>query len=144
MAIKRQEPKIIIVHHSLTKDTETVSWGAIRKYHTVNLGWNDIGYHAGIELIKNDYEILFGRMPNEQGAHTKSHNQDSIGICYVGNFDEMEPSEDQWLLGIKLINWLMYEYGIYAHQVFGHREFDPYKSCPGRLFSMSKLRQQLS
>ena len=54
-------PRRIIIHHSATKDGRTFSWSAIRRYHVHTLGWTDIGYHAGIELIGDDFECLFGR-----------------------------------------------------------------------------------
>jgi len=52
------KPILIINHHSLTKDSGSVSWGAIRKWHMGLIGGEDnyytnhpmidIGYHFGL------------------------------------------------------------------------------------------------
>lgn len=132
-------PREIILHHSLTADSGTVSWGAIRRYHTDAMGWRDIGYHFGVELVGEDYEVLLGRTPLEDGAHTVGHNQTGIGICFVGNFDDDPVPAAQWLAGIKLVRWLMAAYGIPAKAIHGHREFAPYKTCPGILFDVDRF-----
>lgn len=138
-------PKYIILHHSLTQDNDTVSWGAIRAYHTQTMRWQDIGYHFGIELIRGGYEILMGRMPYARGAHCKQRgmNDQSLGICFVGNFDEIHVPPQQWELGIKLVRYLCNEFGISKNDVRGHRDFALHKSCPGGLFSVEDFRASL-
>jgi len=131
----------IIIHHSLTKDSETVSWGAIRRYH-IDMGFNEIGYHYGIELLRDDYEILLGRMVDEVGAHTKGYNTGSIGICFVGNFDLIIPSKEAWKLGLKLVRFLCRTYNIKKEEIYGHRKFAD-KTCPGLMFDINKFKKEL-
>lgn len=124
-------PNKIILHHSLTADTKTVSWGAIRKYHVETLGWTDIGYAWGIELVNDHYEILMGRRPDLVGAHTIGQNDQSIGICVVGNYD-IDPVTIEIKDAIqKLLTWLIFVYKIPSKEIYGHCEFAS-KTCPGK------------
>ena len=137
-------PSHIIIHHSLTKDSETVSWDAIRRYHTEEMLWRDIGYHYGIERTgTDDYNIFAGRMMNEPGAHCKEMgmNRISLGICFVGNYDDENVPVEMWHLGIRLVKSLMDIFKIPAKHVKGHREFAGYKSCPGVNFDMGEFRE---
>jgi N-acetyl-anhydromuramyl-L-alanine amidase AmpD len=148
------KPEYIILHHSLTKDSGTVSWQAIRNYHINTLEWDDIGYHFGIEFVsnnnnkakvlrKNHYEVFVGRMLDKAGAHCRGMNHNSIGICFVGNFDLYKPEHEMWTLGLKLVRSLMKVFNIPVKNVKGHRDFATYKSCPGLSFDMGKFRNQL-
>jgi len=133
-------PNKIIIHHSLTKDGETVSWGAIRKYHVETLGWKDIGYHAGVELMRDSYEVVLGRTWDEAGAHCKGENYDSLGFCFVGNFDLEPPSRSQLVIGAKLIAYWLRLFGISEEEIYPHNFFASYKTCPGSKFDMKKLK----
>ena len=137
-------PKRIIVHHSLTTDSGSVSWGAIRKYHTETLGWTSIGYHAGVELVINAnnvyHETFLGRMWDKQGAHTKGQNRDSLGICFVGNFDDTLPSIQALRVGAKLIALWLKIYKIDIDDIYPHSAFSE-KSCPGERFDMELLKK---
>lgn len=142
------KPKKITVHNSATRDSGTVSWGAIRKYHTETLGWSDIGYHAGVELVKSGnelyYEILMGRMWDRQGAHVRGHNQDNLGICFIGDFDLREPPQAQLIAGAKIIALWMKLFDIPIEEIYTHRRFDPTKTCPGDKFKPSILKIYIS
>lgn len=142
------KPEKIIIHHSATKDSGTVSWNAIRRFHVVECAWGDIGYHFGIELVpdsgdpQGSYEIMLGRMLDVPGAHTKGENGRSIGICFVGDFDAEHVPERQWDKGVELAKWLLREYRLTAADVHGHREFAN-KTCPGKLFDLEKFKAEL-
>lgn len=148
----------IVIHHSLTKDGDSVNWDAIRKYHMEVNGWNEIGYHFGIERIKDDYHIMLGREMDKMGAHAKDggFNKKSFGICIVGNWDLEVPPDKPWILAImftkKLIEYLATKgMPIPINNVIGHREAQEMaglppegrKSCPGKLFDINKFRQEL-
>jgi len=133
-------PNKIIIHHSLTKDNQTVSWGAIRRYHTEVLGWSDIGYHAGCELLRDDYEVLIGRSWDEQGAHTKGQNFSSLGFCFIGNFDDEPPPSQQIITGARVIAYWVRFFDIPVEKIYPHSHFASYKTCPGKKFDMEELK----
>lgn len=130
--------KSIVLHHSLTKDSKSVSWNAIRKYHTDTLGWQDIGYNFGIENINGNFEILAGRPLNINGAHTRGKNRDSIGICFVGNYDLISPPEKMLFIAGKFIKGLCFALEIPHSNIKGHKDFSN-KSCPGKMFDIDSF-----
>lgn len=141
-------PKRIVLHHSATKDSGTVSWNAIRRYHVNDCCWTDIGYHFGIERVDDtgspddSYEILMGRMPDVDGAHTAGQNYQAIGICFVGDWDKEPPPDGQWKQGLKLVRWLCRQFNIPYSEIYGHRDFAN-KTCPGTQFDVEKFKEEL-
>jgi N-acetylmuramoyl-L-alanine amidase len=129
-----KKPSGIVIHHSLTKDSKTVSWDAIKRYHTETMGWDDIGYHYGIEYVGEEVQVLKGRSTIYAGAHTREFNN-SIGICLVGNYDEQSVESDKLDALIDLTVSVLMEYPhLTPNQVYRHTEWASYKSCPGKNF----------
>ena len=137
------DPQYVIIHHSLTPDSKTVSWEAIRRYHVETLGWNDIGYHWGIERVDDVFKVFAGRPELKIGAHCKGMNDKSIGICCVGNYDLRPPPI--WMIKelINLVIAILTRYNIPVENVRGHHDYASYKTCPGLLFDMPALRESL-
>jgi len=135
-------PENIILHCSATPDGRTFSWGAIRRYHIERNGWSDIGYHYGIEEYEDGIVLLQGRSPWVQGAHCRAggRNRDSLGVCVVGCFDEVPPSPDLYLVTVMTLRYLSYTFGIPPERIYGHREFESQKTCPGLKWNLPELR----
>ena len=120
----------IMLHCSATVEGKDYSVDTIRKWHVEGRGWSDIGYHYVIHL---DGSVSQGRPLDRSGAHTKGHNKDSIGICYIGGLDAdkkpkdtMNPEQNtafrMLVLGIRTL----FGNDITIH---GHNEFAN-KACP--------------
>ena len=147
------KPEYIIIHHSLTTDGIGESWSAIKRYHMEVNGWNDIGYHKGIENVNGQILVFTGRADITPGAHTKElgMNNKSIGICVVGNYDIIDIEERYLNVLRQLCYAYMVNYNIKTDKILGHREvgmmagYDwtkgQYKTCPGSRFCMDAFRQ---
>ena len=73
----------IIIHFSATRAGEDFRASDIDRWHREE-GMDEIGYHSVIAL---DGTIEQGRTLNKIGAHCRRHNEDSVGICYIGGLD---------------------------------------------------------
>jgi hypothetical protein len=139
-------PTHIVLHHSATRDGSTYSWGAIRAWHVETLGWDDNGYHGGIERItdsaqRDSYAVLYGRPVTEMGAHCRGMNSKSLGFCFVGNYDEREPDQAMIEEAARrvLVPWMI-QHGIGPQQIVGHRDYSS-KTCPGARFDIERVRE---
>jgi N-acetylmuramoyl-L-alanine amidase len=107
--------------------------------------FKDIGYHFGIELIGDYYEVLIGRELDEIGAHCPDMgmNRKGIGVCAVGNYDITAPPSLLLARTLRLVSSLQETWKIRTPNVLGHRETGAPKSCPGKLWDMAEFRKQL-
>lgn len=115
----------VVVHYSASDD---VSASTIRQWH-LERGFSDIGYHF---VIRRNGSIETGRNINVVGAHTKGHNNYTVGICLTGsNTHSWFPSSAQISSLRALIREIMNKQPK-CKKVFLHRELNP-TLCPGRL-----------
>ncbi|MGH8104180.1 MAG: peptidoglycan recognition protein family protein [bacterium] len=129
-----QNPERIIIHHTATPRAsdyaghETVL--EIQRFHQNDRGWDDTAYHF---VIAPDGAVYEGRPPRVEGAHVKNHNQGSIGVALIGNF---ESGEDKiptaaWRSLVKLVELLCERFEIPRRSIHGHRDFNAATACPG-------------
>ncbi|MBN1184431.1 MAG: N-acetylmuramoyl-L-alanine amidase [Bacteroidales bacterium] len=153
----------IIIHHSagnILSDNYTQVVRDIYVYHTFDRDWSDIGYNY---LIANDGTIFKGRDPGEyeqdnvMGAHFCGYNSNTMGICVMGTYTDVIPSDSAIASLVSLLTWkivkddlnpllthwhpLNYSLPIIA----GHRDGCA-TECPGqKLYEMfPELRQRVN
>jgi N-acetylmuramoyl-L-alanine amidase len=124
-----RELKRIIFHCSATEDGKDYTVETIRRWHTSPpRNWRDIGYHY---VIYRDGSIHQGRPIDQQGAHTRGENADSIGICYIGGVRDGKATDTmtmhQEISWLKLVHSLRTVFGPLT--IHGHNEFAN-KACP--------------
>lgn len=122
----------IILHCTATFESQKVTMADIKRWHVVEHGWGDIGYHF---VVDKDGAIYQGRALGQQGAHCKGHNATSIGVCYIGGLedgsgkpkDTRTPKQKEAMFA--LVRSLLDDFGLRIENVHCHNEFAN-KACP--------------
>lgn len=123
----RAETDLIVVHHVGGTDRD-VAAEEIHQWHLAN-GWSGIGYHY---VIRKNGSIERGRPRDAVGAHTYGHNENSLGIVIVGDFESATPRPAQLKSAAQLIAVLCHMYKLSPNDdtIFGHRDLND-TLCPG-------------
>ncbi|WP_187774144.1 peptidoglycan recognition protein family protein [Lolliginicoccus suaedae] len=101
----------VAIHHTAGNNQYTESEArqivrGIYAYHTLTLGWGDVGYHALVDKFGNIYEGRFGGMDRPvQGAHAGGFNENTAGFSMIGTFTSSAPSSAQITAIAELTGW---------------------------------------
>jgi len=140
-----EDVKYIVIHHAEIDNgnKEYYHW-----LHKAYFGWDAIGYHFvignGRDNLSKDGYIQIARDIMYQGAHVKSANHESIGICLVGNLDNYRATEKQYKSLVSLVKKLMNDFKVENKNILGHRDFEGVtKTCPGKMFDLNEFRGML-
>jgi len=128
----------IVIHHTVSSPSTTME--QVEQWHK-SQGFACIGYHKFIEM---DGTVKTGRPDWAVGAHAIGANNDSIGICLAGNFEEAPPTSFQMKALADTIKDIRRVYGNIPY--IGHKDVDPINhptACPGKLFPWEDLKQRL-
>lgn len=132
----RATTDLIVLHHvgDITRD---VTAEEIHQWH-LNNGWAGIGYHF---VVHKDGSVERGRPVDMIGSHALGSNAHSVGICFVGDFEQESPSEEQIETVAQLLADLSEQYDITLTRdsVKGHREVCE-TACPGANFTEELLQ----
>ncbi|MFT7676209.1 MAG: hypothetical protein ACI8QC_000177 [Planctomycetota bacterium] len=131
----------ITLHHSALEDAPTIGTSKqdaisalrmVQRSHMDGRGWGDVGYHF---LIDPAGRIWQGRELQYQGAHAggKSgrNNVGNVGICLLGNFDEVRPTSATLASLDNLVDELCRRYTIPRTGIVAHTDWKA-TLCPGR------------
>ncbi|KAF2898067.1 hypothetical protein ILUMI_08110 [Ignelater luminosus] len=102
--LKSPVPNVIIMHtatdNCLDIGTCTFHVRYIQSFHIDSRGWWDIGYNW---LVGGDGYAYEGRGWTSQGANVYGYNENSIGIAFIGSFNQIMPPERQITAAKQLI-----------------------------------------
>lgn len=149
----------LIVHHSATANT-AASWAAVVRsfwdFHVNTNGWADIGYNW---LIDPNGVVYEGRGDNVLGAHFCGTNGRTMGVCVIGDFTSVVPTQAALDQLRNLLSWkacninadplstlLHTGSGLTLNRISGHRDGVCSTSCPGNMLYplLPNIRQNVA
>jgi len=154
----------LVVHHS-AGSTNAADFAAVVRsywnYHANGRGWGDIGYHW---LVDPNGVLYQGRAfnldgnKNIMGTHAGGFNTNSMGICVIGDYTNIRPSEIAVGTMNEVLAWKADERGIdpmgsslhnpsgnVQRHIVGHRDVTS-TQCPGNRFytMLPDIRRQVA
>lgn len=134
----------LVVHHQagVANPPYSAVVQAIWQLHVFTNGWCDIGYNW---LIAPDGTVFEGRAGgnNVIGAHFSGNNSGTMGVCFLGNFQNDQPTAAALASLEKLLAWkccdsdiepigssLHAASGLVLNHICGHRDGGA-TECPG-------------
>lgn len=91
--------------------------------------WLDIPYHYIIDLDGNIYE---GRKIDYAGDTNTEYDPTGHALIeVVGNFEEVEPNQQQLDAVVRLTAMLAHKYAVPLDHIASHRDFSTQTVCPG-------------
>lgn len=112
----------VVIHHSAGSSNGSI--GNIYLLHTQTNGWDDIGYNY---VIVPDGRIFKGRDGQGQieqdfvkGAHFCSKNSNTLGICMIGTYSDVKPTDTAIQSLEKLLSWKLFKDQLPPKSSFEH------------------------
>ncbi len=154
----------LVVHHSAGQTNASDFAAVVRSYwdfHANGRGWGDIGYHW---LVDPNGVLYQGRAFNVDGnkdiigTHAGGFNTSSMGICIIGDYTNIRPSEIAVSTMNEVLAWKADERGInplgsslhspsgnVQRHISGHRDVTA-TQCPGNTFytMLPNIRHQVA
>lgn len=123
--------KYIMIHH-----TAHPTWNIydVHNFHQHTNGWIGIGYNF---FINPDGTVFEGRGLNV-GAGATGYNYNSIHVCFAGNFENTNPTQEQLESGRKLIEYLLTLVPSDV-KIVGHKDIGR-TACPGKKFPLDSFK----
>jgi len=140
----------IVIHHSGTSNGNAAIFD---KWHRQGNSWDGVGYDFvignGSDSSDGEVEVTFRWSEQRTGAHCRTPdnwaNENAVGICLVGDFNNIVPSSRQMQSLVKLVGFLQSRYGIPKSRIYGHNTTPGARvtDCPGKRFPMARLKSML-
>ena len=136
--------RYLMIHCSDTEDGDGYDAAAIRRFHVEHRKFVDVGYHFLVERAGGELRAVFGRSFFLPGAACREQgmNRHAVHVCVVGKFDKHAPDDELIeFLARRVCAPMIETFDITPMRIVPHREFTPYKTCPGKMFKIEPLRE---
>ena len=117
--------------NDIEKAGERAMMRGIQNYHMDTKGWADFAYSFAVMPSGRVYR---GRGWKRQGAHTEGHNDHSVAICFMGNFEVERPTDEALNAARQIVaRGKRFKHLTSNVRIGGHRNASGAQTaCPGR------------